>query len=134
MVQLFITKLEVNDVARIDNIRGVDLPVFATRSQAGIVLVPNGQAMVIGGLSSRITRRTERRVPVLGRIPIVGIPFRGRRSEIQNIELLIFVSPTVVDLRKMSPNAQSALDFWRNGSWQNEDTIRTEIDLMQTER
>ncbi len=134
LVQLNISQLEVNDVARIDNIRGVELPVFATRSQTGVVLVPNGQALVIGGLSSRVTRRTERRVPVLGRVPILGIPFRGRRSEVQNVQLLIFVAPTVIDLRQMTPSAQTALDFWRNGSWQNEDAIRSEIDLLQTER
>jgi type II secretory pathway component GspD/PulD (secretin) len=134
LIQLQIQKLEVNDVARIDNIRGVELPVFATRSQTGEVLVPNGQALVIGGLSSSVTRRTERRVPFLGKIPLIGIPFRGRRSEVQNVQLLIFVAPTVVDLREMSPSAKNALDFWRNGSWQNEDTIQTEIDLLQSER
>ncbi len=134
LVHLQITKLDVSDVARIDNVRGVELPVFATRSQTGEVLVPNGQALVIGGLSSRVTRRTERRVPVLGKIPLLGIPFRGRRSEIQNVQLLIFVAPTVVDLRQMSPSANSALDFWKNGSWQNESTIQDEIDLMRTER
>lgn len=134
LIKLQISRLEVNDIARIDNIRGVQLPVFATRSQTGEVLVPNGQALVIGGLSSRVTRRTERRVPVLGKVPLLGIPFRSRRSEVQNVQLLIFVAPTVVDLRQMTPSASNALDFWRNGSWQNEDTIQAEIDLMETER
>ena len=134
LVQLNISQLEVNDVTRIDNIRGIELPVFATRSQTGVVLVPNGQALVIGGLSSRVTRRTERRVPILGRVPVLGIPFRGRRSEVQNVQLLIFVAPTVVDLRQMTTAAQDALDFWRNGGWQNEETIQSEIDLLQTER
>jgi type II secretory pathway component GspD/PulD (secretin) len=134
LVQLNITELNVTDVTRIDNVRGVDLPVFAKRSQTGTVLVPNGQALVIGGLSSRVTRRTERRVPVIGKIPLLGIPFRGRRSEVLNLHLLIFVSPTVVDLRKMAPSSQTALDFWKNGTWQNQKTVETEIDLMQSER
>ena len=118
----------------LNNIRGVDLPVFAKRSQTGIVLVPEGQALVIGGLSSQVTRRTERRVPILGRIPIVGILFRGRQSEIQKTHLMIFVAPTIVDLREMSPSATNALDFWRNGSWSNEQAIAEEMRLMQTER
>jgi len=134
LVELNITELNVQDVTRIDNVRGVDLPVFAKRSQTGAVLVPNGQALVIGGLSSRVTRRTERRVPFLGKVPVVGIAFRGRRSEVQNIHLLIFVSPTVVDLRKLTPSSQTALDFWKNGTWQSQPTIETEIDLMKTER
>lgn len=134
LVELNITELNVQDVTRIDNVRGIDLPVFAKRSQTGTVLVPNGQALVIGGLSSRVTRRTERRVPFLGKVPVLGIAFRGRRSEVQNIHLLIFVSPTVVDLRKMTPSSQTALDFWKNGTWQSQPTIETEIDLMKTER
>ncbi len=134
LIRLEIVQLEVTDVSRVDNIRGVDLPVFAKRSQTGIVLVPEGQAMVIGGLSSQVTRRTERRVPILGRIPIVGILFRGRQSEIQKTHLMIFVSPTIVDLREMTPSAANALDFWRNGSWNNEEAIADEMRLMQTER
>jgi len=134
LIELSIGTLNVTDVSRIDNVRGVDLPVFAKRSQTGTVLVPNGQALVIGGLSSRVTRRTERRVPVIGKIPVLGIPFRGRRSEVQNVHLLIFVAPTVVDLRKMTPASQTALDFWKTGNWQNRETLATEIDLMQTER
>ncbi len=134
LVELNIKTLNVTDVSRIDNVRGIDLPVFAKRSQTGIVLVPNGQALVIGGLSSRVTRRTERRVPILGKVPILGIPFRGRRSEVQNVHLLIFVAPTVVDLRKLTPSSQTALDFWKNGNWQNQSTLETEIDLMQKER
>ncbi len=134
LIRLEIVQLEVTDVSRVDNIRGVDLPVFAKRSQTGIVLVPEGQAMVIGGLSSQVTRRTERRVPILGRIPIVGILFRGRQSEIQKTHLMIFVSPTIVDLREMTASAANALDFWRNGSWNNEEAIADEMRLMRTER
>ncbi len=134
LIELSIGTLNVTDVTRIDNVRGVDLPVFAKRSQTGNVLVPNGQALVIGGLSSRVTRRTERRVPIIGKIPVLGIPFRGRRSEVQNVHLLIFVAPTIVDLRKMTPSSQTALDFWKNSNWQNQSTLETEIDLMQQER
>ena len=74
------------------------------------------------------------RVPLLGRIPVVGMLFRGRRSEVQKTHLLIFVSPTVVDLREMTPAAFNALDFWKNGSWTNEQAIADEMQLMQTER
>ncbi|MBI2432282.1 MAG: type II and III secretion system protein [Candidatus Hydrogenedentes bacterium] len=80
-VQLQITQLEVTDIARIENSRGVDLPVFSKRSQTGFVQVPSGQTLVIGGLSSRVVRETERRVPIVGKLPILGFPFRSRNSE-----------------------------------------------------
>lgn len=132
-VQLKLDELDVTDVARIENIRGIDLPVFATRSQTGMVIVPDGQTLVIGGLSSRVIRKTERRVPVLGRIPLLGVPFRGRQSDVTNVILVVFVAPTVVDLREMTPAAVNALDFWREGGWRNVQTIEEEIKTMQVE-
>ncbi len=134
-VQLNVQQLEVTDVPRIENLRGVDLPVFAKRSQTGNVVVPSGQTIVIGGLSSRIVRKTERRVPVVGRIPILGIPFRSRNSEADVTHLLIFVSPTVVDLRNLTPDASNALNFWRErgGEWQSRDRIERELEAMEDE-
>lgn len=133
LIELDIQNLEVSDIARIDNIRGVDLPVFSTRSQTGPVLVPNGRALVIGGLSSRVIRKSERRVPLIGRIPLLGIPFRGRSSEASNTLLLIFVQPTIVDLRELTPAASSALEFWRDGGWRNTETIEREIEALKVE-
>ncbi len=133
MVKINFTKLEVSDLLRIEKLRNIDLPVFSTRSQSGMVLVPNGQTLVIGGLSSRLVRKTEQRVPIVGKMPLLGIPFRGRKSEAFITHLLIFVSPTVVDLRDMKPNATSALNFWREGRWQHIGRIDIEIQAMENE-
>lgn len=133
LVQLTIDQLEVTDIARIDNIRGVDLPVISKRSQTGLVLVPNGQALVIGGLSSRVTRNSERRVPILGKIPVLGFPFRSREAEISNLHLMIFVAPTVVNLRALTQSQVNALEFWREGQWQNQRQIEEEVQIMQDE-
>lgn len=130
MVELNLTELLVSDVARVDNIRGIDLPVFSTRQQTGTVLVPNGQTLVVGGLASRVVRKTERRVPIVGRVPVLGIPFRGRRSEASTSHLLIFVSPTIVDLLKLDQSAVDALEFWRRERWLHEREIDQEFELL----
>jgi len=132
-VQININQLAVSERIINRDIRGVDLPVFATRSQTGVVLVPNGQTLVIGGLSSRTVQQTERRVPILGSIPILGIPFRGRNTQSTNSHLLIFVSPTIVNLRNMSEEAKSALNFWQDRRWENSGRISKEIQVMQDE-
>jgi type II secretory pathway component GspD/PulD (secretin) len=134
-VQLQIEQLDVTDIVRIDNTRGVDLPVFASRSQTGFVLVPDGNALVIGGLSSRVIRKSEQRVPLLGSIPILGIPFRGRSSEVFVTNLLVFVSPTIIDLRKFEDAQDSALSFWRKrgNEWRNADRIDKEAESMASE-
>ena len=132
-VKLDIKDLGVSDVVRVDNIRGIDLPVFATRKQTGIVIVPDGNTFVIGGLSSRVVQKTERRVPILGKIPLIGIGFRGRNSRATNSHLLIFVQPTIVDLRKLTPEANNALNFWNSPEWQNSERIGREVTVMEEE-
>ncbi len=133
-VQLNIDELDVSDISRIDNLRGIDLPVFSTRSQTGVVFVPDGTTLVIGGLTSRAVRKTERRVPVVGILPIIGIPFRSRKSDAEITSLLIFVSPTIVDMRGPSPQAKSALRFWRErgSEWVNRQRIDREFEAMES--
>lgn len=133
LVQIDLTELKVSDVVRYDKVRGLDLPVVSERSQAGSVLVPNGQTLVIGGLSSRIVRKNERRVPVVGRLPVIGLPFRGRKSDASNSHLLIFVSPTIVDLRDLRPESISALNFWQEEQWKNKKAVEQEIRIMEEE-
>jgi len=134
-VQLNIEQLDVSDNTRIENLRGVDLPVFSKRSQTGFVHVPNGQTLVVGGLSSRVVRKAQRRIPLIGRIPVLGIPFRSQQSEADITHLLIFVSPTVVNLRNMTDRAESAVRFWegRGSEWMNVERIETEIEAMESE-
>jgi len=134
-IRMTIKQLDVTDVDRIETIRGVDLPVFAKRSQTGVVIVPDGQTLVIGGLSSRVIRKTERRVPLVGQIPVLGLPFRSRENEADITHLLIFVSPTIVDLRNLSERAFSALHFWkeRGAEWRNEERIEREIETFKAE-
>jgi len=134
-VQLHVQQLEVSDVARIENLRGVDLPVCSKRSQTGFVIVPNGQTLVIGGLSSKVERKSERRVPLVGRIPVLGMPFRSRQSEVNVTTLLVFVSPTIVDLREMREDSMNALYFWRQKAdkWKNAEKVEEELKAMDME-
>ena len=132
-VQLDIKDLGVSDVVRVDNIRGIDLPVFATRKQTGNVIVPDGNTFVIGGLSSRVVQKTERRVPILGSIPLIGMGFRGRNSRATNSHLLIFVQPTIVNLRALTPESNNALNFWNSPEWQNSERIGREVTVMEEE-
>ena len=130
LLKLDISKLDVTDTLRIDNVRGVDLPVFSQRSQTGVVYVPNGRTLVAGGLTSHVVRREERRVPIMGTLPLIGFPFRSRLVESDENTLLIFVTPTIVDLRNLSPEGVRAMEFWKNGNWENEERIDAEREAM----
>lgn len=57
-----------------------------------------GETMVIAGLLQRRKGESVTQVPGLGSLPVVGELFKSRRSADSESELVIFVTPTIVDL------------------------------------
>ncbi|RMG32859.1 MAG: hypothetical protein D6725_16785, partial [Planctomycetota bacterium] len=60
------------------------------------VSVANNQTIVLGGMITKTEDTIERKVPWLGDIPILGIPFRFDSTTTQRKELLIFLTPRIV--------------------------------------
>lgn len=75
----------------------VSAPVIAKRSAETVVVTPNGQTIVIGGLME--TQKTEavQKFPILGDIPFLGAAFRRTTKVDQKRELLIFLTPIIVN-------------------------------------
>ncbi|MBK7143541.1 MAG: hypothetical protein IPH75_15870 [bacterium] len=61
------------------------------------VIVANGQTAVIGGLTTQDEVETNLGVPVLKDIPILGNLFRYKNKRSESRDLVIFVTPTIVD-------------------------------------
>ena len=79
--------------------RGGSVPSIDTRELNTTVLVANGDTVVLGGIFQDETSSQEDKVPWLGDIPGVGVLFRRRTSDIRKRELLIFITPTIVEDR-----------------------------------
>jgi general secretion pathway protein D len=75
---------------------GVNSPVFQRRSADSRVGIVNGQTIVIGGLMQDQNTTTLQKVPFLGDIPLLGLLFQRNQVEKQKTELLIFLTPHVV--------------------------------------
>jgi type IV pilus assembly protein PilQ len=75
-------------------------PLIETREVSTNVLVEKGNTMVIGGLVSERNIKSISRVPVLGRLPILGFLFRRGKMDKKKMELLIFVTPHIVGMGK----------------------------------
>jgi general secretion pathway protein D len=75
----------------------VNAPVFAKRSAQTQVIVPSGRTVVIGGLMEDHETSSVRKVPLLGSIPWLGVLFRRTVTSKTKTELLIFLTPTLVD-------------------------------------
>jgi type II secretory pathway component GspD/PulD (secretin) len=60
------------------------------------VMIPSGNTLVMGGMVQDDVRRGNTKVPVLGDIPLLGSAFRSESKSRQKANLLIFITPTIV--------------------------------------
>jgi general secretion pathway protein D len=71
--------------------------VYAIRRIETHVSVPSGNTLVMGGLVNNSSTKQHSKVPVLGDIPGLGFAFRKEEKRKNKQNLLIFITPTVVD-------------------------------------
>jgi type IV pilus assembly protein PilQ len=74
-----------------------NVPSIDTREIQTKVLVENGQTVVLGGVHEENRIKSSTKVPVLGDLPMVGQVFRNTNRSDTKRELLIFVTPKIVD-------------------------------------
>lgn len=74
-----------------------DFPIIKTRDTETQILVANGETIVIGGLLEDRTTEGVFKVPFLGDIPLLGRLFRRDTKDTRTVDLLIFLSATIID-------------------------------------
>ncbi|NIA27830.1 MAG: type II secretion system secretin GspD, partial [Desulfobulbaceae bacterium] len=60
------------------------------------VIVEDGEILVLGGLLEDVLRESDQRVPLLGRIPIIGNLFRSRKTDKIKTNLLVFIRAKIL--------------------------------------
>ena len=73
------------------------VPSIDTREIRTQVLVRDGQTVVLGGIYETERREVANKVPLLGDIPGVGALFRSTQNVANKSELLIFVTPKILE-------------------------------------
>lgn len=71
-------------------------PVINSRSADTVVVVPDAQTVVIGGLMQSTKLDSTEKVPILGDIPLIGFFFRHKVKSDAKTELMIFMTPHIV--------------------------------------
>ncbi len=74
----------------------IESPIITQRRVETTVTVKDGQTVVIGGLIQTTAEERESKVPFLGDIPILGLPFRSLKRENVKTELLVILTPVVI--------------------------------------
>lgn len=62
------------------------------------VVVENGETTVIGGLTMQEVKSIRTGLPILKDIPLIGFLFGYEKKEVINRDLVIFVTPTIIDI------------------------------------
>ena len=71
-------------------------PNLNTRTADTVVITPDGEPVVIGGLIGDTKSEGESKIPLLGDIPVFGRLFRSTSKSGQKSELLMFLTPHII--------------------------------------
>src|ERR1700726_4519084 len=77
----------------------VTSPIIDSRTLDSNVLIKSGDTLAIGGLLSDQVSKARTKVPLLGDIPFLGYVFQSHDNERHKRNLLVFVTPTILDQR-----------------------------------
>lgn len=89
-----------SDVSSLDtSVSTASGPALLSRRTKTEFNVRSGETIVLSGLLQRTTSNDIDKVPVLGDLPVLGRLFRSKRFQNRETELVVFVTPTVVDTR-----------------------------------
>ena len=96
IMDLTVSKDNVGEIISTGGLGGT-VPSIDTRSVETQVLVADGQTVVLGGIYETERRETISKVPFLGDIPVLGAMFRSKERIDNKAELLIFVTPRILE-------------------------------------
>jgi general secretion pathway protein D len=75
---------------------GTEIPDVLIQQVFVTARVKNGETIVIGGLQRKQEANTFQRYPILSDLPFIGTLFKSTRKTLNNQELLVFITPTIV--------------------------------------
>jgi general secretion pathway protein D len=80
--------------------RSTDTPTTAKRKAQTVVSMRSDSTVVIGGLIRDDKVATEKKVPLVGDLPLLGALFRYKADQVQKTNLLIFITPHVMETQE----------------------------------
>ena len=101
---------------------GMSIPPITMRKAESTIILSSGQTMAIGGLISSEMSKDVQKIPFLGSLPIIGNLFKSTSFSRNETELLIFITPTIVDTDEYVPQSTTEMkkelqkDPWGDGN------------------
>lgn len=86
-------------------------PIVSTRETTTTALIRDGQTVVIGGLRRQETLAQKNKIPLLGDLPLLGVVFRFEGEKTVNSELVIFITPSIIDQPVLTAQEKTYYDL-----------------------
>lgn len=96
-IQTEVSSLDWSSAVNATSATGVRIPGLLSRKANSHVLMQPGMTMAIGGLISSTESKSVSKIPLLGDIPILGQFFRNTSKTRERKEILILLTPILVD-------------------------------------
>ena len=97
VMKIFVTKNDVVDPT-------ADQPALSTNEAETELLVENGDTIVIGGIVKSTVQYSEKGIPGLRNLGVLGWLFKSQSKSDSKNELLIFITPRIVQLEQKRSN------------------------------
>jgi pilus assembly protein CpaC len=127
-----LVKLNVTpEVSSLDFVNGIELsgfriPAFRTRRVSTTVDVRRDQSMIISGLFNNEQERIKTGIPILKDLPVIGDLFSSQSWKNNDSELLVVVTPVIVD--PLDPRPQDVLRLLPDTALPARDAIKKRLD------
>jgi type II secretory pathway component GspD/PulD (secretin) len=95
---------EVSNIIELD--RETGLPTLSTRRASTTVRVKDGETIMIGGLTQQQDYWSNRKIPILGDLPLIGFLGRSRSKTSIRSDLVILITPRILTESGHLPDAE----------------------------
>ena len=133
-----ITSRLLASVSRLDWANAVEadgfrMPALAKRAAETMVNIPSGMTMAIGGLLNSEDAKNVTKLPLLGDIPILGNLFKYSNTTHEKSEILILITPRVVDEGTPVRMGRKMKQAYEDSSKQVKDMEQVELNPSEPE-
>lgn len=124
-------KITVAVHAEVSNLSGQSVdgqPIISTRHAEAVVNLASGTSMLIGGLRDSSEAKTVQKLPLLGDIPVLGEFFKYSYKSSNKRELIIIVTPTIVESGDYAEMTEDMEDTYLKGRLEAQERDNVHLD------
>jgi type IV pilus assembly protein PilQ len=113
-------RMDIYPKDSVGELNAENVPDETSTEMATNIMVRDGETIIIGGLFRDLVTKSESRVPLFGSLPIVGPLFRGETDTTDREEMVILLTPHIIDNATIEGTERAVEDVKRKAQALNE--------------